>query len=238
MKTRDRLSNREHNKLESLMELRNPDGPLDASISRLHGFLMCVVSGPMIMPSEWIPTVFGKNESDGSAWENIDKARNAMTLLMRFYNEICTDLAPGGRPSILIDRIGDPPDAFDLAIDWCRGYMVGVSMRADEWKEATVDPELARFFDPIAAQASTEESGVHPINEPEKYAELLDFLPECAVGIYDWFRGKLVASMQAQSATPSGSTVRRAKPKVSPNAPCECGSGKKYKRCCSPLQVV
>jgi uncharacterized protein YecA (UPF0149 family) len=26
--------------------------------------------------------------------------------------------------------------------------------------------------------------------------------------------------------------VRRATPKVAPNDPCPCGSGKKYKRCC------
>ncbi|MEO6913359.1 MAG: UPF0149 family protein [Candidatus Baltobacteraceae bacterium] len=238
MRATPRISKRERNKLESLMESRYPDGPLDASISRLHGFLTCVVSGPMVVPSEWIPVVFGENESDGSAWESMDKARDAMTLLMSFYNEICTDLGPGGRPSILIDRIGEPPDALDLAIDWCRGYLVGVSLRADEWKDALGDPDLARVFDPIAAEASTKGSDAHPINDPVGYAELLDFLPECAVKIAEWWRLKLVVWMQAQQSTATSGTVRRAKPKVSPNASCECGSGKKYKRCCSPLQVV
>ncbi|HMJ09835.1 MAG TPA: SEC-C metal-binding domain-containing protein [Polyangiaceae bacterium] len=28
--------------------------------------------------------------------------------------------------------------------------------------------------------------------------------------------------------------VRRAAPKINPNEPCPCGSGKKYKRCCKP----
>jgi hypothetical protein len=35
-------------------------------------------------------------------------------------------------------------------------------------------------------------------------------------------------------AFPRQEPVRRAGPKVGPNAPCPCGSGKKYKRCCRP----
>lgn len=33
-------------------------------------------------------------------------------------------------------------------------------------------------------------------------------------------------------AFPMGETVRRAGPKVGPNDPCPCGSGKKHKKCC------
>lgn len=37
-----------------------------------------------------------------------------------------------------------------------------------------------------------------------------------------------------RSAFPKQDTVRREGPKVGPNDPCECGSGKKFKRCCRP----
>ncbi|MHC4065055.1 MAG: SEC-C metal-binding domain-containing protein [Planctomycetota bacterium] len=38
--------------------------------------------------------------------------------------------------------------------------------------------------------------------------------------------------MQAQGAPQKVETIRREKPKVGRNAPCPCGSGKKFKQCC------
>nr|MBP7460864.1 SEC-C domain-containing protein [Candidatus Delongbacteria bacterium] len=33
-------------------------------------------------------------------------------------------------------------------------------------------------------------------------------------------------------AEAKGHTLRRMQPKIGPNEPCPCGSGKKYKKCC------
>ena len=66
----------------------------------------------------------------------------------------------------------------------------------------------------------------------------LDGLPDGAVATAAWWRERLLASLRAGASAPPAGTVRRATPKISPNAPCTCGSGKKYKRCCSPLRVV
>jgi preprotein translocase subunit SecA len=40
------------------------------------------------------------------------------------------------------------------------------------------------------------------------------------------------AGLQAQGEVRVTETIRRTKPKVKPNEPCPCGSGKKYKKCC------
>ena len=37
-----------------------------------------------------------------------------------------------------------------------------------------------------------------------------------------------------EGGAPKAKTVVRSQPKVGRNAPCPCGSGKKYKRCCGP----
>ena len=37
---------------------------------------------------------------------------------------------------------------------------------------------------------------------------------------------------QGRRSRPKGKTVKRVGEKVKPNAPCPCGSGKKYKKCC------
>ncbi len=39
------------------------------------------------------------------------------------------------------------------------------------------------------------------------------------------------AAKRAQEAPAKAETIRREKPKVGRNAPCPCGSGKKYKNC-------
>ncbi len=219
------------------MEARDPDGPIAGTSTRLHGFLTSIVSGPMVAPSELMPFVFGS--ADDHAWETMDQARRGMSLVMRFYNEVAADLSSDRRRySILIDRVGDPPDTAEFADDWCKGYLFGISLRQSEWKEAMDDPQLSRSFLPILAIASPERVGVDPLDR-EQYEAMVDMLPECALEIAAWWRGKLAGSLQAQRAGQTHSrTVRRAEPKTPPNAPCPCGSGKKYKRCCSALHAV
>jgi yecA family protein len=107
-----RLSAEEREELESLMEICNPEGPLADSAPRLHGFFTSVASGPLILPSEWLPLVFGS--PDVQAWESADQSERANDLVMRFYNEVCADLGDrSGRFHILIDRFegaGEPLD--------------------------------------------------------------------------------------------------------------------------------
>jgi uncharacterized protein len=225
------------------MDLRDPhfDGPMQGSVTRVHGFLTSIVSGPMIMPSEWLPVIFSGPDEDDHPWESMAQAQRATTLVMRLYNEIASDLRGGGRHfSIIIDRLGDPGESLDLADDWCKGYALGIAPREDEWKTAMEAPELQDAFFPILALAHPEKpESLDPVKHPENYEELVDELPRCAVAIYEWWRKRLVASMQAGAfGSPHFGTVRRATPKISPKAPCPCGSGKKHKRCCSAVRAV
>ena len=239
MDLKRRLTKEERDELESLMDVRDPTfaGPMQGSVTRVHGFLTSVVSGPIIVPSEWIPVIFWDEGDHG--WESMKQAQRAMNLVMRFYNEIASDLGPGARRySILIDRCGDRLDTLDLAIDWCRGYMLGIAMREDEWKEPMESADLQEAFLPILAGAHPMEfPDIDPVKNPETYQAMLDDLPDCAVKIHEWWRKKFVASLPTKSGTARYGTVRRDAPKVSPNALCPCGSGKKYKRCCSALRA-
>jgi len=236
MELRRRLSKRERDELEALMEVRDPNlcGPMQGSITRVHGFLASLISGPMVVPSEWMPVLFG--DEGENTWESMEQARRAISLVMRLYNEISSDLSFTGRFRILVDRIGAHPDTLDLADDWCKGYALGIAMRENEWKEAMEAPELQQAFLPILALAPSQTApNLDPLKNPDNYAAILDVLPKCAVDIYGWWRKNFVAST---SAIPGEmhATVRRSAPKISVNAPCPCGSGKKYKRCCRLLR--
>jgi uncharacterized protein len=236
---RSRLSQQERDELEKLMDVRDPslDGPMQGSITRVHGFLTSIVSGPMVMPSEWLPVIF--YDPDEMGWESPEQAQRAMSLITRFQNEIASDLSSGGRRySIIIDRLGDGADALELADDWCRGYALGIAMREGEWKEVMELPELQDAFLPILALADSEKPGFDPIKNARTYQAMVDILPECAVEISEWWREKRGATVQGSAGPSHFGTVRRAQPKISPNAPCPCGSGNKFKRCCSASRAL
>jgi uncharacterized protein len=236
---RARLSKKEQDQLEMLMEARDPglDGPMQGSITRVHGFLTSIACGPMVMPSEWIPVIF--NDPDDVGWESREQAQGAMTLVMRLHNEIVSDLSQSGRRySIMIDRLGDGADAIELADDWCRGYVLGIAMREDEWQEAMEAPELRTAFLPILTIAHPKKLGLDAAEDFKTYQALVDELPNCSLEISGWWRKKRVASMDSSEAPSQFGTVRRVGPKISPNASCPCSSGKKYKRCCSAVRAL
>ncbi len=190
-----RLARRERDELESLMDMRGPglDGPMQGSVTRVHGLLTSIVSGPMVMPSEWLPMIF--HDPDDARWESPKQVRRAMSLIMRLHNEIASDLSFGGRQySIIIDRICDGADALELADDWCRGYTRGIAIRQAEWKEAIEAPELQAAFLPILSIAQPTNPDLDPVENLKTYRAMVDVLPQCAVEISEWWRKRRVAS--------------------------------------------
>ncbi len=92
-----RLSGKERDDLERILEARRQGVPVASSLTTVHGFLTSVVSGPMVLPSEWLAVVCG----DG-AWDSMDQARLANTLLLRFHNEIA------GESAVRASHLQDP----------------------------------------------------------------------------------------------------------------------------------
>lgn len=229
-----RLSAGERDELEALMELRDPSfsGPMRASVTRVHGFLTSIISASTAMPSDWLPIIFN-DADDESRWQTTDQAQRAMTLAMRFYDDVASALARG-RFRIMVDRIGEEPHAFDVADDWCRGYLFGLGFN-DEWDEAMEDPDVSTWLLPIVGLADLEEQHFfHPEKNPEEYRGLLTAVTYCALNIHEWWQNRRMSS----TAPVPQVTVRRSVPKISPNAPCPCGSGKKHKRCCGAVHAL
>ena len=72
-----------------LMSEDSPEECMD--ISMLHGFMAAVVSGPMVMPGEWLPVVWGPGE--GPQFRTARTAERALSWIMRLYNEVAGALA-------------------------------------------------------------------------------------------------------------------------------------------------
>jgi len=97
-------------------------------LSELDGFLAGVIVCPdLIMPSEWMPIVWG---GDGPVFETMEQAQSINDAIMGLYNDIIRQLDQGRyRPIFDIDNRSD-----DVIWEiWIEGLYTALSMRPDAW---------------------------------------------------------------------------------------------------------
>lgn len=195
--------------------------PLDA----MQGFLAAVISAPdVIAPSRWLPVVLGADRE----WETVDGAREALTLLMRFYNEIALDLLDGHGVDPLLYPVSDDSAEHDYAM-WALGYLEGVELADPAWEASSDQDEVEDLLFPFLILAGglehdpvlRESLGLNSAEQAELVQSCREELPIAAQDAYDYWLEKRRPQ-----------TVRREAPKIGRNDPCICGSGKKYKHCC------
>ena len=80
------LTDADIDRLDALLRERAlPHGGL--SLEALDGFFSALIVGPgdMILPSEWMPFVWGENAPE---WESGEQAQAALELVMKLWNQI------------------------------------------------------------------------------------------------------------------------------------------------------
>jgi uncharacterized protein len=114
----------------------------------------------------------------------------------------------------------------DLVIKWCKGYMFGTLLASQDIFEEK-DGEILNILGPIISIADVDISDAKKEKLVKK--NIVDLIPTVANGLFKIF---LEIRMRGfKNAIKSQKTPIR-KTKVGDNEPCECGSGKKYKKCC------
>lgn len=210
--------------------------------SELDGFLTAIISGPdMIRASEWMPAIWG-DEDASPDWESKDEVSrfmNHITTLMNQNVDILMD-SPGEFEAMLLMDIKDGKPVT-VATFWCQGYMKAVMLRPDSWKNLPKDIE--KHLENIAAFCTFEDASSLSGLTGEATEESQGKIDLAARALHAYWlkqrahlapaanRGAL-APMAA--GTPMGQVLPfvRKQPKIGPNAPCPCGSGKKHKKCC------
>jgi uncharacterized protein len=200
------------------------------SLDKLQGFLCAVISAPdTIPPRLWMPEVF-KREPEP---ESMERARELMTLMKRFYNGVASELGEN-QP---IKFILKPRSATDQRPDyqtWCEGYILGWGLSAEEWLSPGNEP-LKKLTFPIlllsgAFKEEAERRGKKYLPDDE-YAKLqqecVDTLPKAVAGIYRYWHSGMTAA-----------STKRETPKVGRNEACPCGSGLKFKQCCGKERTL
>ena len=224
----------------------------DVSVEWVDGYLTALLSSRRaILPSEWLPAMFG--DAFERAFADPADTEQAMAALMGRWNVIASQLD--------VDSMLDDPEAVRLsplmwsyddearaevvtaghmtaeeAADllqtgamWAEGFSDAVEAFADDWPEPDVDTEEGRWYDDCLTR-------VLALMLPQ--ADLAEHLATYYAG-ESLERDQLVdeACFGAQDLriywldhAPKPET-RRVEATPGRNDPCTCGSGKKYKKC-------
>ena len=216
-----------------LLDAEGIDESMD--IATLDGFLTAIVCGPkMIMPSEWMRWVWDmEHGEDAPEFASEAQAQRILELLMRHMNDIAAtlQLAPDQYEPLLMENPNDG-DPIPILDEWCSGFMKGVGLDYVGWM-----PVMAGkpgWLSTIMLYGT--EEGWEVLKKKDLS---LDEHKALAAGLANTVRNVHALFLEqrkgkiAEGKLPG---VVRREPirnpeKVGRNAPCPCGSGKKYKHC-------
>ncbi len=204
----------------------------------LDGFLTAIASGPaMPEPGEWIPRVWGPTAEDAPKFEGDAQAERITDLMTRHLNAIVWSLQQDAEHFEPVFDLqvyeGDEREYMDGEM-WAHGYMTGIDMQRDSWQalfESRHGPVALRPIYLLGAPEITE-AEEELVKTPAQREELSKQIPASIGWIY-----KFWAPQRRAADSASGKTSEIKTPKISRNAPCICGSGRKYKKCCGASQA-
>ena len=123
------------------------------NLSEFDGFITALVSGPeMIVPSEWLPVVWGGAEN-APRLDSPEEFRQMFSLMVRHLNSTVATLledASAYRPCFMENTVRGK--SYTVVEDWCIGYVKGVMMCEERWCQNGED--LVELLSPIQLFAS------------------------------------------------------------------------------------
>lgn len=153
-------------------------------LSDLDGFLTGIVVGPeLILPSEWMPVIWGDEEPK---LETEEEMRTVLGTIMGRYNEIvaCFDNSPDEFDPIFWEG----PEGDIIASDWAGGFLDAVSLRLQAWNPLTEDDNGWKLLVPLMRLNGDLPVEGGDTEEDAFFAEAPDMIPTCVKGIHQFWR--------------------------------------------------
>jgi uncharacterized protein len=198
------------------------------NVEELDGFFAALVAGPeIVMPSEYLPEVFGAEMSDAHEFGSLEEANDILALLMRHWNDIAATLSKG---EVYLPILMEGENGVSHGNDWARGFMRGVEMCHDSWAELIPDEDNGGCVVPMLMLYHEHDPDPQMRPGPigaEQHEKVIAHMAAGLIGAYRYFRQHGRSDSGTRAPEP-----RHSKSKIGRNDPCPCGSGKKYKRCC------
>jgi uncharacterized protein len=159
------------------------------NLTAAHGLMTSVVIGPrLIMPSRWLPVLFGERGEQRVKYINIRHARKINELVMGMYNEIVKEFTEyDGEyflPLLAMEGQDLRQAAFLSLKEWCGGFMEGVIMELEAWSQLTEDDENSWLMDTLLLFGTHEGlKEAERLSDDQVFKKMLE-LPEALVEIY------------------------------------------------------
>src|SRR6478752_5937304 len=168
-----------------LMSDHAPDDSM--GLSDLDGFLTGIVVSPeLILPSEWLPVIWGGQEPEfGTEAEML----TVLGTIMGRYDEIVAFLA--GDPDDLDPIFWEGPKGEVIAADWARGFLDAVALRQKAWAPLINDHRAGIMMLPIFLLNDDAELRVGPdeaVDREQFLEEVPDIIPACVAGINEFWQ--------------------------------------------------
>lgn len=171
--------------------LSSEGSPEDSMLlSDLDGFLTGILCSPeLIMPSEWLPVVWGSTEPDVA---DIDRHIWALQAVLGRYNEIAAAL--NSEPPVLEPLFWEAPEGHAIAMDWCEGFMQALALRRDLWAELLETEQGREWMFPVFAHLF-DEDGRSLVGAREQVMDALldeaaNRLPETVPQVFTYWKSK------------------------------------------------
>ena len=203
------------------------------NLEALDGYLSALVVSPDTVPAgEWQPPVWGTPPRWADDAERADVEAllqghwNMASQRVRFGDD---DLPDHLAPLLWLpeDAEEEPEDELDVGRDWALGFFSAVQLREAAWDKWLDEnewiEEIFSLFDQLASGEVLAEDPAAPAT-PITYKERLEIIASLPGMLADLHRHRIDA------LTPREPIRREATPDR--NAPCPCGSGRKFKKCC------
>ena len=220
------LTDAELDRLEEF--LRKCKGGKAMNIEELDGFFSALVVSPeMVLPSEYLPEVFGGKMTDTCELTGLDEANEILGLMMQHWNTIAAALH---NEDVYLPILFEDENGVCLGNNWARGFISGVDMRKESWAELMTDEKHAGLMIPVLSFHHEHDENPEMWPGPiglERREQIIVGMAAGIVGAYRYFRLHRQRAAGGYTSEPRSHT-----PKIGRNDPCPCGSGKKYKRCC------
>jgi uncharacterized protein len=233
----DRDGDEDLEALAEILDQLQEDGSMD--LEELDGFFAALHCCPeQVPPREFLLEILGSGDSleNEEIFPGPEAAKLVWTLILKHWNAVGDAFRTGDLfdPLLLEDEEGRASGN-----NWAVGFLRGVDMREELWKELLDDEVKYDWFSPILALAheGDPDPKLQPYNEPipeEQRENVLAELSEAVTEIYRHFTPR--RELNAASLRQQPFSQQSAK-KIGRNDPCYCGSGLKYKKCCGALKV-
>ena len=221
------LTDDDYDFLESVLDSLESENAMN--LEMVDGFFAALICAPqLVMPSQYLPEILGDEDE---AYDSLEQAERFMTVLMAHWNHIAHTLQ---NDDIYLPILLEDSNGVALGNDWAKGFVRGMDFHPADWMELLDDEEYGGAMVPMFALAHEHDPDpeMRPYKEPVNEDRREHLLAGLAVGtkkVHDYFEPHRKMEASAKAAE---KTFLREGPKIGRNAPCPCGSRKKYKQCC------